>query len=111
METLKVLIKGLPDKSKLPLDYLIGTQGLFIQLLNKSKSLATPKDVEEYRNEEIIVSTVLCLDVIIADSANTIPDNYLRNVGDTLLSLMYSANAKTFGEIGFCSLMSTSLGK
>lgn len=114
METFKILVQSIVDKSKLPLDYLIGTQGLFIQLLNKSKGKASMKDVEEYRNEEIIMSVVLCLDALIVDdatSSSAINVDYLNNVGEALLTLMYSATAKEYGEVGFCTLMSTCLGK
>lgn len=110
LETFKLLFKGISDKSKLPLDYLIGNQGLFIQIINKSKEKASLKDVEEYRNEEIIVSIVLCLDTLIEDSSSITNVDYLRNVGESLLDLMYSAQAKDYGEIEFCTLMATCLG-
>lgn len=111
LETFKILVQGITDKSKLPLDYLIGNQGLFIQLLNKSKGKASLKDVEEYRNEEIVISVVLCLDALIVDATSITNMDYLNNVGETLLTLMYSATAKVYGEGGFCTLMSTGLGK
>lgn len=106
-----MLLKGISDKSKLPLDYLVGNQGLFIQLIDKSKGKALMKDVEEYRNEEIILSVVLCLDTLIVDSNSITNVDYLKNIGESLLTLMYSANAKDFGEIGFCNLTATCLGE
>lgn len=111
LETFKILVKGITDKSQLPLDYLIGNQGLFIQLINKSNGKPLMKDVEEYRNDEIILSVVLCLDALIVDSSSVEKVDFLSNVGQVLLTLMYSANAKEFGEMGFCTLMATSLGE
>lgn len=105
-----MLFKGISDKSKLPLDYLIGNEGLFIQIINKSQEKASLKDVEEYRNEEIIVSIVLCLDTLIEDSSSITNVDYLRHVGESLIGLMYSATAKDYGEIDFCTLISTCLG-
>lgn len=110
LETIKILITGMQDKSKLPLDYLIGNQGLFIQLISKSKGKTALKDVEEYRNEEIIVSIVFCLNTLIEDSESCIPVDYLNNVGEALLALMYLASAKDYGEVQFCTLTSTCLG-
>ena len=111
LETFKYILKGITDKSKLPLDYLIGNRGLFIQLLNKSNGKATVKDLEEYHNEEIILSVVLCLDALIVDSKSIEKVEFLKNVGECLLSLVYSAKVKDYGEIGFCTLIATSLGK
>lgn len=106
-----MLVNNISDKSKLPLDYLIGAQGLFIQLINKSLGKGPLKDVEEYHNEEIVLSVVLSLDALIGEGDTSSVDVvYLDNVGESLLQLLYSANATDYGEQGFCTLMSTSLG-
>lgn len=111
LETFKILITGIADKSKLPLDYLIGNQGLFIQLINKSNGKATLKNIEEYRNEDIIVSIILCLNTLIEDSNSNIPVDYLNNVGEALLPLMFTVTANDYGEAEFCSMMSNCLGE
>lgn len=60
----------------------------------------------------MVLSIVLCLDnAFIVDATSITNEEYLRNIGESLLTLTYSATAADYGELGFCTLLSTALGE